>query len=113
MSATTQDDSFFVKTLGISINAISVLDIQDSFDRIFVEHMVTLSFTIFSRQKNLNRAHMLFQVLRGFEPVFYTTHPNEEPKKSIIYDLTVIAEKYKSGVAKMAVILYTCTCVKR
>ncbi len=27
MSATTQDDSFFVKTLGISINAISVLDI--------------------------------------------------------------------------------------
>ena len=34
-------------------------------------------------------------------------------KKSIIYDLTVIAEKCKSGVAKMAVILYTCTCVKR
>ena len=23
---------------------------------------------------------MLFQVLCGFEPVFYTTHPNEEPK---------------------------------
>ena len=22
---------------------------------------------------------MLFQVLCGFEPVFYTTHPNEEP----------------------------------
>ena len=41
--------------------------------------MVTLSFTIFSRQKNLNRAHMLFQVLCGFEPIFYTTHPNEEP----------------------------------
>ena len=41
--------------------------------------MVTLSFTIFSRQKNHNRAHMLFQVLCGFEPIFYTTHPNEEP----------------------------------
>ena len=54
-----------------------------SFDRIFVEHMVTLSFTIFSRQKNLNRAHMLFQVLCGFEPIFYTTHPNEEPIKGI------------------------------
>ena len=53
-----------------------------SFDRIFVEHMVTLSFTIFSRQKNLNRAHMLFQVLCGFEPIFYTTHPNEEPNNS-------------------------------
>ena len=24
---------------------------------------------------------MLFQVLCGFEPIFYTTHPNEEPKK--------------------------------
>ena len=24
---------------------------------------------------------MLFQVLCGFEPVFYTTHPNEEPLK--------------------------------
>ena len=23
---------------------------------------------------------MLFQVLCGFEPVFYTTHPNEEPE---------------------------------
>ena len=44
--------------------------------------MVTLSFTIFSGQKNYNRAHMLFQVLCGFEPIFYTTHPNEEP---IIY----------------------------
>ena len=43
--------------------------------------MVTLSFTIFSGQKNYNRAHMLFQVLCGFEPIFYTTHPNEEPKK--------------------------------
>ena len=41
--------------------------------------MVTLSFTIFFGQKNLNRAHMLFQVLCGFEPIFYTTHPNEEP----------------------------------
>ena len=40
---------------------------------------MTLSFTIFFGQKNLNRAHMLFQVLCGFEPVFYTTQPNEEP----------------------------------
>ena len=45
--------------------------------------MVTLSFTIFSGQKNYNRAHMLFQVLCGFEPIFYTTHPNEEPKKAL------------------------------
>ena len=43
--------------------------------------MVTISFTIFSGQKNYNRAHMLFQVLCGLEPIFYTTHPNEEPKK--------------------------------
>lgn len=49
--------------------------------------MVTLSFTIFSGQKNYNRAHMLFQVLCGFEPIFYTTHPNEESIKSIIYKL--------------------------
>ena len=44
--------------------------------------MVTLSFTIFSGQKNYNRAHMLFQVLCGFEPIFYTTHPNEESQKA-------------------------------
>ena len=49
--------------------------------------MVTLSFTIFSGQKNYNRAHMLFQVLCGFEPIFYTTHPNEE---SIIFPLLFI-----------------------
>ena len=42
--------------------------------------MVTLSFTIFSRQKNHNRAHMLFQYLSGFEPILYTTHTNEEPE---------------------------------
>ena len=47
--------------------------------------MVTLSFTIFSGQKNYNRAHMLFQVLCGFEPIFYTTHPNEEP---IFFNIT-------------------------
>jgi hypothetical protein len=47
--------------------------------------MVTLSFTIFSGQKNYNRAHMLFQVLCGFEPIFYTTHPNEEPKISVSF----------------------------
>ena len=64
--------------------------------------MVTLSFTIFSGQKNYNRAHMLFQVLCGFEPIFYTTHPNEEPinGKDIFgfyieknTDLTPIVEK--------------------
>ena len=49
--------------------------------------MVTLSFTIFSGQKNYNRAHMLFQVLCGLEPIFYTTHPNEEPKIYSILDL--------------------------
>ena len=27
---------------------------------------------------------MLFQVLCGFEPIFYTTHPNEEPKITVI-----------------------------
>ena len=26
---------------------------------------------------------MLFQVLCGFEPIFYTTHPNEEPENRI------------------------------
>lgn len=49
--------------------------------------MVTLSFTIFSGQKNYNRAHMLFQVLCGFEPIFYTTHPNEESGKIKITDI--------------------------
>jgi len=48
--------------------------------------MVTLSVTIFLGQKNHNRAHMLFQVLGGFEPIFYTTHPNEEPKFLIIVE---------------------------
>lgn len=33
---------------------------------------------------------MLFQVLCGFEPIFYTTHPNEESKKSAIYCLSVM-----------------------
>ena len=50
--------------------------------------MVTLSFKIFSGQKNYNRAHMLFQVLCGLEPIFYTTHPNEEP----IYEMNTIDE---------------------
>ena len=27
---------------------------------------------------------MLFQVLCGFEPIFYTTHPNEEPFFAVI-----------------------------
>ena len=52
--------------------------------------MVTLSFTIFSGQKNYNRAHMLFQVLCGFEPIFYTTHPNEEPQMKAVFWVTVI-----------------------
>lgn len=52
--------------------------------------MVTLSFTIFSGQKNYNRAHMLFQVLCGFEPIFYTTHPNEEP--FVFVDNKIISE---------------------
>ncbi|MCI6202872.1 MAG: hypothetical protein MR663_02955, partial [Lachnospiraceae bacterium] len=68
--------------------------------RIFVEHMVTLSFTIFFGQKNLNRAHMLFQVLCGFEPIFYTTHPNEEPNISSLFskirsnNITLIYKNY-------------------
>ena len=48
--------------------------------------MVTLSFTIFSRQKNHNRAHMLFQYLSGFEPILYTTHTNEEPSFIAFFD---------------------------
>lgn len=32
---------------------------------------------------------MLFQVLCGFEPIFYTTHPNEE---SFLLDITETAE---------------------
>ena len=58
--------------------------------------MVTLSFTIFSGQKNYNRAHMLFQVLCGFEPIFYTTHPNEESKNVDNEGYTfVLSEDYK------------------
>ena len=52
--------------------------------------MVTLSFTIFSGQKNYNRAHMLFQVLCGFEPIFYTTHPNEESDNFKFLNVLVI-----------------------
>ena len=33
---------------------------------------------------------MLFQVLCGFEPIFYTTHSNEEPIKNIIIDSLAI-----------------------
>ena len=33
----------------------------------------------FSSQKNHNRTHMLFQCLCGIQPIFYSTHPNEEP----------------------------------
>lgn len=29
---------------------------------------------------------MLFQVLCGFEPIFYTTHPNEESKIYTIFN---------------------------
>lgn len=35
---------------------------------------------------------MLFQVLCGFEPIFYTTHPNEEPKKE---EKELMVEKLK------------------
>ncbi|MDY6361561.1 MAG: hypothetical protein SPL23_10360, partial [Lachnospiraceae bacterium] len=38
----------------------------------------------FSSQKNHTEVHMLFQVLSGFKPIFYTTHPNEEPEKLTI-----------------------------
>lgn len=54
--------------------------------------MVTLSFTIFSGQKNYNRAHMLFQVLCGFEPIFYTTHPNEESIFLIINATSLLSQ---------------------
>ena len=73
--------------------------------------MVTLSFTIFFGQKNLNRAHMLFQVLCGFEPVFYTTHPNEEPilsqrkdicKYAIVESALVIPSKFTYSMIKPA-----------
>ena len=57
--------------------------------------MVTLSFTIFSGQKNYNRAHMLFQVLCGLEPIFYTTHPNEEPENM------ALAESLNSSAEEM------------
>lgn len=62
--------------------------------------MVTLSFTIFSGQKNYNRAHMLFQVLCGFEPIFYTTHPNEE---SIIFIIQKILLNIKMEHLKLLV----------
>ena len=32
---------------------------------------------------------MLFQVLCGFEPIFYTTHPNEESKKKDLFAYTI------------------------
>ena len=64
--------------------------------------MVTLSFTIFSGQKNYNRAHMLFQVLCGFEPIFYTTHPNEEPTYEI-FSNTPIPESIKQWLTKKGI----------
>ena len=36
---------------------------------------------------------MLFQVLCGFEPVFYTTHPNEEPNNMTFYMKYITMEK--------------------
>ena len=33
----------------------------------------------FFAKKNHTEVHMLFQVLSGFKPIFYATHPNEEP----------------------------------
>ena len=46
---------------------------------------------------------MLFQVLCGFEPIFYTTHPNEEPKLIIfigiaIFIVLLIFLKMKYGI---------------
>ena len=38
----------------------------------------------FIRKKIIHEAHMLFQYLCGFKPIFYFTHPNEEP---LIIDL--------------------------
>ena len=35
----------------------------------------------FIRKKIIHEAHMLFQYLCGFKPIFYFTHPNEEPVK--------------------------------
>ena len=37
---------------------------------------------------------MLFQVLCGFEPIFYTTHPNEEPE---IIEFTKIKARKKAA----------------
>ena len=33
---------------------------------------------------------MLFQVLCGFEPIFYTTHPNEDPKKMLDFQTIAV-----------------------
>ena len=33
---------------------------------------------------------MLFQVLCGFEPIFYTTHPNEEPINLAVFGITKV-----------------------
>ena len=62
--------------------------------------MVTLSFTIFSGQKNYNRANMLFQVLCGFEPIFYTTHPNEESYFFVLYIHKQVCEKERYSLCK-------------
>ena len=71
--------------------------------------MVTLSFTIFSGQKNYNRAHMLFQVLCGFEPIFYTTHPNEEPFKLSLIDIDcVIGGIYENKYKYIAFVQHDC-----
>ena len=47
---------------------------------------------------------MLFQVLCGFEPIFYTTHPNEEP--FFITVSAIFIEKYVGPYAISAVDLY-------
>ncbi len=35
---------------------------------------------------------MLFQYLSGFEPIFYTTHTNEEPKNDVVYGAVNLKE---------------------
>lgn len=39
---------------------------------------------------------MLFQVLCGFEPIFYTTHPNEESKNITLFREKIYEEIWGS-----------------
>ena len=44
---------------------------------------------------------MLFQVLSGFKPIFYTTHPNEEPVFIPKYRKKVLYGKLKTDVREI------------